>query len=145
MDVALAFRDAARGAHQQREGKVGGGVGEDTGRIPDRQLAGGGGGDVDIVKAHRHLADDLELRGGIHQFGIDLVRQQAQQAVHFGGFGLQHFIGRGQFILPDFRVAGFLHQLEALLRDDAGHKNFRFRQRVTSGCYGLVQGQPGGR
>ena len=49
----------------RREGHVGGGVGQDAGRVADGDAAGRGGGDVDVVEADREVADHLQLWAGV--------------------------------------------------------------------------------
>ncbi len=56
----------ACGEHQ-RDRHIRGGVGEDVRRVADRDPAGGGRGDVDVVDAHRVVGDRPQVRrGGDH-------------------------------------------------------------------------------
>ena len=54
--------EPARRRHQQREGEVGGGVGQRVGRVADRDAARGGGVDVDVVVADRVVGDRPQVR-----------------------------------------------------------------------------------
>ena len=80
-DETVGLEQPAAGRHQQGEGEIGGGVVEDSGRVGDHDAVPGGGGDVDVVVADRHVGDDLEPGGAqdlladrIHQLGDHALR-----------------------------------------------------------------------
>jgi len=72
---ALRLADAPGGGHQQREGEIGGSVGEHAGRVADRDAAAGGSGEVDVVVADGHLADHAQARRGVDHVRVDRVGQ----------------------------------------------------------------------
>src|SRR5207302_1448807 len=79
--IGVGLDDPAGGGHQQREGEIGGGLGEDVGRVGDDDAASGGGGDVDVVVADGDVRDDLQVgRRGQHLV-IDGGDDVADQAV----------------------------------------------------------------
>src|SRR4051812_38233686 len=80
-DEAVAFGYAAGGGHEECEGEVGGGIGEDAGGVGDGYAPAGGFGNVYIVVAYGHVGDDLEVGGGVHYFGVYGVGEQAEEAV----------------------------------------------------------------
>ena len=59
---ASASDGAPRRGEDQEEGEVGGGLVEHPGRVAHRDAELGGGGDVDVVVAHRDVGDDLQPR-----------------------------------------------------------------------------------
>ena len=60
---------------------IGGGVGEHIGRVPHAHAAARRFGNVDVVVAHREIADDFKLRpGGVEELGIDLFGEQREHA-----------------------------------------------------------------
>ena len=79
--VAVRPGDAASGGQQQREGQVRGRVGQHVGRIGDRDAEPLGGGQVDVVGAHRHVRDDPQAIAGRQHRLVDPVAEQAQEAV----------------------------------------------------------------
>ena len=80
-DVAVALGDAPRGGHQQRQGEVGGRLGQDARRVADRRRrAAAQAGDIDVVEADGVVADDLELRPGrVEELVVDPVGEQRQR------------------------------------------------------------------
>ena len=76
------FYHAAGRSQHQPDGEIGHGVGEDAGRVAHGDAAGGAGGQIDVIHAHRHLTDDLELRAGrVQQAGVDAVGEQGDEAI----------------------------------------------------------------
>ena len=57
----------------QREGEVGGGLGEHPGCVADGDSLPGGVGDVDVVGADGEVGDRPQLRAGVDQFGVDRI------------------------------------------------------------------------
>src|SRR5690606_21759430 len=62
----VGFDDPAGDGHEEGPGKVSRGLGQDAGRVGDDDTPGGGGFDVDIVVAHRIVADHLQVGGRVH-------------------------------------------------------------------------------
>ena len=56
----VGLDDAPGGRHQERPREVGGGLGEDVGRVGHDDAAAPGGRDVDVVVADRDVRHDLE-------------------------------------------------------------------------------------
>ena len=65
--VLRALAEPAGRGDQQRDGDVGGRLGQDAGRVADADAALGRGAQVDVVEADGEVADDLQLRGGVEQ------------------------------------------------------------------------------
>src|SRR5688572_16394180 len=80
-DQPLALAEPARGGEDQREREVGGRLGQDVGRVGDRDAERGRGGDVDVVGPDRGVGDDPEPRGAVEHLGRDRVARQADQRV----------------------------------------------------------------
>jgi hypothetical protein len=70
-DVGVGFHDAPAGRHEQSPGEVGGGLGEDVGRVGDDDAMTAGGRHVDVVEAHGHVGDDLQPGRGLQQLFVD--------------------------------------------------------------------------
>src|SRR5207253_294788 len=70
-DEAIALGYAAGGCHEEGEGEVGGGVGEDAWGVGDGYAPAGGFGNDDVVVAYGHVCDDLEVGRGVHDFGVN--------------------------------------------------------------------------
>ena len=71
----------ARRGEQQREGEVGGGVGEHVRRVADRDAARRGGVEVDVVVADRVVGDRPQPRAALDQRRVDPVGEQRQQTL----------------------------------------------------------------
>ena len=72
--VALAFAGAARDHQEERHREVGRGVGQHVGRVGDRDAAGLGRLDVDVVEAHAEVRHELgAARLRRQHIGRDLV------------------------------------------------------------------------
>src|SRR3989304_1112438 len=61
-EEAAALGDAAREVEDERDRQLGGGGGEDAGRVRDEDPATGGCGEVDVVVADGVVRDDAKLR-----------------------------------------------------------------------------------
>jgi hypothetical protein len=81
----LRLREPAGGGEQERPGEVGDGVGQDPGRVADRDRPNGRGGEIDVVEADRHQGDPLERGSGVEETTIDGVGEKAEQAVFSPG------------------------------------------------------------
>ena len=105
-DVVVALREAARGGHEQRPREVRGGLGQDAGRVADRDAALRARRDVDVVEPDREVADDLELRPGpVEELVVDAVGEQRQDAVAALDRAEEGVARRRQLVLPDLGVA----------------------------------------
>ena len=60
-DEFVPFGDAPRRGQQEREGEVGGRLGQHAGGISHGDAVAGAGRNVDVVDAHPVVADDFEL------------------------------------------------------------------------------------
>ncbi len=117
----------AGGADQQAESHVGGGIGEDPGRVADGDAAGRRRRDVDVVETHGIVADDLEPRGGVEQGRVDLVGEQRHQPVTIGDFAAEQIIGGRHLLGPNLGITMRLDRLEPRIGNDAGNEDSRFR------------------
>ena len=76
----LALCEPARDPEHQREREVGRGVGEDPGRVADRDSARRGRLHVDVVHTHGVVRDRAQVRRGVDQLGVDRIGEQREQA-----------------------------------------------------------------
>ena len=118
-NVAVALRDTPGGGHDQRPRKIRGRLGQDAGRVPDRDPPPGAGWHVDVVEADRVVRDDLEPGArGVEQLVVDPVGQQRQDAVA-AGHGAQELVARRrELVLPDPSVGRLRDPRQAVLGDD---------------------------
>jgi len=124
LNIAHPFQQAPPGSHHQGKRKIGSRIGENIGRISHRNSSGGSGLHINIIEAHRMITDHLQLRaGGIHYFPINMIGQQAQQAIHSTHVFQQLLARRRQLIGPDVGITKFFHQVQPLFRDHARYKN----------------------
>jgi hypothetical protein len=63
-------------AQHQREREVGGGLGQDAGRVAHRNAAGGGRLHVDVVDAHGVVRDRAQVWRRVDQLGVDGIGEQ---------------------------------------------------------------------
>ena len=126
----VALHHAPRRRHEQRPRKIGGGIGEHAGSVAHRNAARGRRRNIDIVEAHGHLADHLDLRADrIHQVRINLVGQQTLQAGHALDFSQQHVIRGRERLRPhvDVVLGGqALHHFQTLGWNQARDEDARF-------------------
>ena len=120
--AALRLRQPARGAEQQREGQVGGGVGEHVGGVADRDPARRAAVEVDVVVADRVVGDRPQLRRAVHQLGVDAVGQHRQQPLGLGGAPPQLVVAGRHPLGPDVDLVGLA---------PAGRARGRAAARVT--------------
>ena len=81
-DVAVALGQPPGGGHQQREGEVGGRVGQDARRVADRDAARACRPGRRCCRSRRRSCDDLQLRpGGVEELVVDPVGEERQDAV----------------------------------------------------------------
>ena len=80
--MTLAFSGPARDHQQERHRGVGGGVGQDVGRIGDGQAAGLGRFGIDVVEADAEVGEQPRApRLGREHFRGELVGDGAEQGV----------------------------------------------------------------
>ena len=102
---ALTFRSAPGRAQQQRKGQVGGGFRQHARRVAHRDAPSGGRAYSHVVQPHRQLADDAQVRGGVHKGRIHLVHYGGKDPVRAGGQSMQFRNRWRPFVRPqgDFR------------------------------------------
>ena len=61
LDGLGAFDEAAGGGHEEGEGHIRGGAGEDVRCVPDRDAAAGRFPHVDVLEADGYLADGAQV------------------------------------------------------------------------------------
>ena len=118
-DVVDRFADAPGGGHQQREGHIGGGIGEDARGVADRYFVAGCGREIDIVVSDSQIADNLELRLAFEDILANRLGQKRNHAIG-AGQQFRQFLGkRGQVIGPTDNVdfTAFLRFCEQLLAE----------------------------
>ena len=74
MHDALRLREPPGGRQHQRDGEVGGRVGEHVRGVADRDPSGRRRVDVDVVGADREVGDRPQAGGGRDQLGVDDAR-----------------------------------------------------------------------
>jgi hypothetical protein len=112
--VTVGLHHATRGRHEQGEGEVGGGVGEDARRIGDQDGSSGGLGHVDVVVAHRHAAHDPQAGRRVHELRIDAVGHQRDDAISDRRLAQEDVAGRRQLLGPDAHVGGLSQPLDSV-------------------------------
>ena len=98
---ALGLGDAARGGEEQGEGEVRRRFGEDARGVRDDDAAPRRCVDIDMVVADGHGADRAQARRRLQQAGIDVVREEAEQALRLAHGGQQLVARRRQIARPD--------------------------------------------
>ncbi len=124
---ALAFGRAPGRAQQQCHGQVGGGLGQDAGRVAHRDAASRRLGYVNIVQAHRKLADRPQARRGVQQVGIHAVHDGGEDAVGVSGLPAQFLHGRRRFLRPHGHVGNLADDVQCLGKQRAGNECARGR------------------
>ena len=131
---SFALADTTGRSQQQRPRGVGGRVGQHLRRVPDGNAAPRGVGNIDIVESYGQLADDLELRPNrVHEFAVDLVGKEAEDAVHAPRLFEKDLRGRGKLVRPHFGVHLGPDHLKGVGEDFAGDERARSRhlQRLS--------------
>ena len=97
----------------QGHGEVGGGVGEDAGRVGDHHPAPRGRGQVDVVVAHGDVGHDPQGRtGGVEEGVVDPVVQQGHDGAGAGDGLVQLVAAQRTVVRRDPELAGLAEQLE---------------------------------
>ncbi len=82
----IAFAETPRRGQHQTHGAVGGGVGQHSGRVGDDDAPLGGRGHVDVVEAHRVVADGAQPgQSRVHHGTVDAVAQLRAEHVNAVG------------------------------------------------------------
>ena len=68
--VTVGLGDSPRSRHKEAEGKVRGGLGQDSGGVTDRDSRAGRGVYIDIVHADGQVADDAKQRGARYHASV---------------------------------------------------------------------------
>jgi len=137
------FDDAARGRHEQRPGEIGRGLSQHAWRVAHGNAAAGAGGHVDVVEAHGHLADHLEVGCGVQQLIVDAFGQQAVERVLVRRLLQQRGARNRQIAVPQLHLALGGYQIDARLGHAAGDKYLWFHgylSLVDSGRVGWWMG-----
>ena len=79
--MTVGLGDSPRRRHQQAEGKVGGGLGEDAGSVADGDAGAGGRLEIYIVDADAEVADDAKARSARDHARVDLVGDHREYRV----------------------------------------------------------------
>ena len=145
IDGLGAFDEAAGGGHEEGEGHVCGGAGENVRGVSDRDAAAGRFGHVNVFETHGDLADGAQVGGGVHELGVYLVGKEAEEAVYVGDLLQEGLARRGEFVGPEFHVGLGGDHVDGLLEDAAGDEDFGFGHSGSwaeiSGHYILRSGQ----
>lgn len=99
--IAVGLHHAPGSGHEQGEGEVGGGLGQDAGRICNQDGALGSGGHVDVVVAYRQVTDHPQAGRRIHKLGVDAFGEEGEQAVGGRCLAQKDVAGRRQLLPPD--------------------------------------------
>ncbi len=77
LDETLGLGYPAGDREHQGDRKLRGGLGQDAGRIGDRDAAPGGRRDVDVVKTRGVVRDPYQVRRRLHDRIVDAIGQEA--------------------------------------------------------------------
>ena len=117
---SVAFGDPPCRRHNQREGRVGGGLGEHLGGVRAHHAAARARLDVDVVEANRVVRHDHQLRArGVEELVVDLVRQERDRAGLALAFGQQAVARHGRVALVQRHVAALRDPFHGRLRQPA--------------------------
>src|SRR2546425_5920406 len=119
-DVVHAFDHSPRRGHEEREGQVGGRLGQNARRVADRDAALGRGPDVDVVEADRVVRYDAQARTAVHQLRVDAVGQEREQPLGLPRLCEQPLARRRKLLLPKLHVGRLADHREAPVGDRAG-------------------------
>ena len=126
IDGFCAFDEAAGGGHEEGEGHVCGGAGENVRGVSDRDAASSCLGHFNVFEAHGDLADGAEVGGGVHELGVYLVGKEAEEAVYVGDLLQEGLVRRGEFVGPEVYVGLGGDHVDGLPEDAAGDEDFGF-------------------
>ena len=102
---ALSFSESPSNSEDQSESEVRRGFSEHPWRVGEHNASPRERRHVDVIVAHRHIGDDLELGCVIEEFVVDAFGDHAQQGVRCP-HALQECLSGDDFIrLPHLRVA----------------------------------------
>ena len=97
VNEGVALDDTAGRGHEEGEGEVGGGFGEDVGGIGDEDAAGGGGRDVDIVVADGDIGNDADAVELGEDGGGEFIGELADDGLAASG-ALDQILGGETFV-----------------------------------------------
>ena len=123
--VMLALTNAARRCHEQRKPKVRRGFGQHIRRIRALHTGRRHGRHIEVVVAHGHIGNDLQLRAGRQQLRIDLLRACGQHAVLALQLGSKFLRRPDDIVLIGLNFKVLLQALHDLGRDGTRNQNAR--------------------
>jgi hypothetical protein len=122
----IPLGDAPRGGHEQRPREVRGGLGQDAGRVADRDAAARARRDVDVVVPDGEVRDDLQAGPSrVEELVVDPLRRQREDAIDADDPAQELGPGRRHVFVPHVHVAGLPDRDESLVRDGARHEHTR--------------------
>ncbi len=124
-DLHLGRVELPRDGAEDEERELRGGVGEDVGRVRERDAVAVGGGAVDVVEPDRHLRHDLEGGGGAggEHLLVDAVAQRRHESVDAGAHLLEDELLRRRLDLRvDLEVPPPLAQARESLSADVARR-----------------------
>jgi hypothetical protein len=87
---AVAFDDATRRREHQRDGDLGGGVGEHSRRVGHADAEASRRVEIDVLVAHREGGHDAQRRRQrLEQIGVDAIAERADEGLRTFGRGAQ--------------------------------------------------------
>jgi hypothetical protein len=123
---SLALAHPPGGGHEQREGRVGGRLGEHVGRVRREHAGLGARGDVDVVEPDGVVRHDAQLRArGREELGVDLLGQHRHDRVAPGDHLQQLVAWDAELVLVHRHVAALLEPGQGGIHDGAGHQHVR--------------------
>jgi hypothetical protein len=105
--ISVGFNEPASRRHQQCPGKVCRGISQHSRRICNHDFALGCSFNIDVVKAHCIVGENLHRRKRIHDFGVYGISQQAED-------GILAFATGNDFLLGENAILGIHGHLKIL-------------------------------
>ena len=121
----LRLDDAAGAREHQREGEIGGRLGQHARRVADGDAALARRCNINIVVAHGEVADHAKSRRLREEGAIDPVREQADDAVRARDASRQLVVRRRQVAGPQIDLGDGAKLLDSVARQTSGDEHAR--------------------
>ena len=77
-------------------------------------------GHVDVVVAHRHVADHAQAGRRLHELAVDTVGEQGEEAIGGGRLAQEDVAGRWQLLRPDAHAGGLSQPFDGVAGELTG-------------------------
>ncbi len=122
----LRFGDAARSRHHQGPAEVSSGFIEHIGRVGGHDAGFCSGSNIDVVVAHGHVADRLQLRVGGEERSRHRLARGGEEAILAIGLGQQLIGAVDAVVLVGFDLEMLLQAGQNFREDGAGDEDLGF-------------------